>query len=540
MELISSSEIIKLRRDAGRYKSLHRRAVNRWEKQRQQFEEKVDRLKVDLEGQIDSLKAEIVELKKTVKTLQDLHFGKSSETSVSVAGDLATGRRRPKRNRGQQAGRRGHGRRNHTELICEEEVLELSEDALRCSICGLLAEATELESCSEEIDHEVRIIRKRRCRRQYRRTCHCKKAPGLLAAPLPLRALPQSKYSDHFWIETLLFKYEYQFPIERLIRLLDGHGLYHVAPGTLCGGIARCAELLSPLHDEIVRYDRSKQLRCMDETGLKVFVERKDRSSRVWWLWQSSTAETCVFFLDPTRSYDAPCAYLKDTPSDAVICADRYKVYQKLDQSIAYCWAHVRRDFVRIGRSERQNFSWAVRWLKRIKKLYHLNHKRVAAKGNPRKFSATHGKVVAVINEIQSECDRELASTNWWYNDSRCKVLTSLKNHWDGLMLFLTDPDIPLDNNSAERLFRPVANFRKSCFGVHSVKFGHITAMMLSIFATLKLNGIVPRSFLYEYFATVAKSNSGPSAIVSEFLPWDLPSPRKERLLSKTETWNSS
>ena len=107
MEIISSSEIIRLRSDAGRYQSLYRRAINRLEKQRQHDKEKVDRLKVDFEGQIDSLKAEIVELKKTIKTLQDLHFGKSSETSVSVAGDLATGRRKPKRNRGQQAGRRG-------------------------------------------------------------------------------------------------------------------------------------------------------------------------------------------------------------------------------------------------------------------------------------------------------------------------------------------------------------------------------------------------------------------------------------------------
>ncbi len=40
MEIISSSEMIQLRGDAGRYKSLHRRAVNRWEKQRQQSPEK--------------------------------------------------------------------------------------------------------------------------------------------------------------------------------------------------------------------------------------------------------------------------------------------------------------------------------------------------------------------------------------------------------------------------------------------------------------------------------------------------------------------
>lgn len=86
-----------------------------------------------------------------------------------------------------------------------------------------------------------------------------------------------------------------------------------------------------------------------------------------------------------------------------------------------------------------------------------------------------------------------------------------------------------MDNNAAERLFRPVANFRKACHGVHSEPSGQITALLLSIFATLRLNGIAPRAFLEEYFAAVAAA--GPTAeTVSSFLPWDLPEERRKRL----------
>ena len=140
---------------------------------------------------------------------------------------------------------------------------------------------------------------------------------------------------------------------------------------------------------------------------------------------------------------------------------------------------------------------------------------------------------------METECNRELASTNRC-NESRRKVLTSMKNHWHGLTLFLTDPDIPLDKNFAERLFRAVANFRKSCFGVHSKKFGEITAIMLSIFATIKLNGVSPRAFLYEYFEAIARNDSRANDIVCEFLPWDLPSKRRERLLNKAGILDSS
>lgn len=540
METVFSSDLIRLRGDVSRYRNLHHRALNRLADQCTRHREKIRRLKDDFHSQVEALSNEILELKKQVKTLQDIHFGKSSEKNVSVAGDLESGRKRPTRNRGHQPGRKGHGRRMHTELPCEEETLELSTEEACCPLCGKVAEKTQSECSSEEVGYEVRLIRKRRRRPYYKRTCQCPGIPRHLSAPLPLRAFPASKYSDNVWIDALLFKYEYQFPLERFVRLLDGYGLRKVSVGTLCGGLASSIEMLRPLHETIISYNQSSHLRHMDETGLKVFVDKKGKSTHIWWLWQSSTPQSCVFFLDRSRSYDVPGEYLKNTPENGIICADRYKVYQKLLQKIAYCWAHVRRDFVRIGRSDSGSRAWALQWLGRIKKMYRLNRKRIAAKNKPEAFARSQAEIVDLLNEMYEECNRQLYSTNWCYNSTRRKALKSMKNHWDGLKLFLTDPDIPLDNNFAERLFRPVANFRKSCFGVHSEKFGELTAMVLSVFATIKLNRLPLRPFLYEYFEAVAKTSGHPDRITSEFLPWNLPVQRSERLLGKPSVLDSS
>jgi transposase len=271
-----------------------------------------------------------------------------------------------------------------------------------------------------------------------------------------------------------------------------------------------------------------------------VFIDVEGRSGRLWWLWQSSTPQACVFFLDPTRSFDAPSEYLKDTPEDSVVCADRYVVYKKLRQAVAFCWAHVRRDFVRIGRSQRCNLGWALRWLNRIKRLYRSNRKRVEVRDDPKSFAAAQDVVVAVLDEIRRECDRELALGNGGTGESRRKALESLQTHWDGLTRFLTDPDIPLDTNLADRLFRPVANFRKNCFGVHSRNFGEITALLLSIFATLRLNAVAPRLFLVEYFAAVAQAGGDAKRVVKDFLPWDLPAERRQRLVRAPERTNTS
>ena len=45
------------------------------------------------------------------------------------------------------------------------------------------------------------------------------------------------------------------------------------------------------------------------------------------------------------------------------------------------------------------------------------------------------------------------------------KVLRSLRNHWQGLTLFVEDPDLPMDNNQAERALRGPVVGRKNYYG---------------------------------------------------------------------------
>ena len=48
-------------------------------------------------------------------------------------------------------------------------------------------------------------------------------------------------------------------------------------------------------------------------------------------------------------------------------------------------------------------------------------------------------------------------------------VMNSLKEHWEGLILFVEHPDVPMDNNSLERTLRPMVLGRKNYWGNHSL-----------------------------------------------------------------------
>ncbi len=104
----------------------------------------------------------------------------------------------------------------------------------------------------------------------------------------------------------------------------------------------------------------------------------------------------------------------------------------------------------------------------------------------------------------------------------RRKVLKSLKNHWGGLTLFVDHPEIPMDNNQAERTHRKPVCGRKQFYGSYALWAGQLAAMLFSLFATLQLSGINPRTWLTAYLEARAEAGGQAPAGASRFAPWNL------------------
>jgi GT2 family glycosyltransferase len=66
--------------------------------------------------------------------------------------------------------------------------------------------------------------------------------------------------------------------------------------------------------------------------------------------------------------------------------------------------------------------------------------------------------------------------------------------HWPGLVLFLEDGRIELDNNTVERALRPIALGRKNALFAGSDGGARHWAIVASLVATAKLNGVEPQA----------------------------------------------
>ena len=84
-----------------------------------------------------------------------------------------------------------------------------------------------------------------------------------------------------------------------------------------------------------------------------------------------------------------------------------------------------------------------------------------------------------------------LVDADW--NDAHAQRLRKrLRRHQGDLFTFLDQPDVPFDNNHAERCIRPAVNIRKNSYGNRSPQGADCQAVLMSVFRTLKQRGHDP------------------------------------------------
>jgi transposase len=508
-------ENLELRQQVGYWKAQHARAVHRAE---------------HLEAEVENLRGEN-------RKLQDQLFGRKSEKpsardrSNHLDGESEDQDSSTPRKRGQQKNRPGPKRRDYSHLPVVEDLRELPKDQRLCPQCGAALSPSDTED-SEQIEIEVRAYRRRIRRRRYQRTCICSNCPRTVTAPPAPKLIPKGVLGVSIWVEILLDKFASHRPTERLLGQWQLLGL-DVAPGTVAGGLERLEPLFQPLYDALLKRNAASPVAQADETRWMVFVTLDGKTGYRWWLWVFLGEDTVVFRLDPTRSHEVPEGHF---PKDArvVLMVDRYSAYKAMDQVklgnvvLVFCWAHVRRDFIKVGKGWAEHKEWALAWLRRIRALYHHDRRRRSAKPGSADSAAADIELRQTVAAMQTQADAELADPKL---PTPCRnVLTSLQEHWSGLTRFLDDARIPLDNNASERRARGPALGRKNYYGSGALWSGRLAAMLFSLFATLSLAKINIRTWLTWYLECCAENVGQVPSDINPFLPWKMSGEKRREL----------
>lgn len=225
------------------------------------------------------------------------------------------------------------------------------------------------------------------------------------------------------------------------------------------------------------------------------------------WLWVIANSNFCLFQAADTRSR-AELEAILGTEYRGVISSDDYSVYnsyQVADQQ--KCLAHLRRHFLRLvklpGLHNREIGETFVSLIDEAFKNYRLLHS-----------SKDHLSYTDWANRFKSQVQ---SVVNQWIEPAggtAGRLLRSLIDQATQWWYFLDHPEVPPDNNLAERTLRLAVTKRKVSGGDRSMERFQHTANLLTVVQTCRRQEVSTINFFEQAIkALVIDSLQTPSLI---------------------------
>ena len=246
-----------------------------------------------------------------------------------------------------------------------------------------------------------------------------------------------------------------------------------LSTGAIVGAVHQVARLAKPEVEGIQERIRSSPVVHADETGWR-------ENGVNGYVWTFSTPGE-RYFLHRGRGGEVVDEVLGQS-CGGILVSDFYAAYHHYPGMKQRCWAHLLRDVHSLEEMHPKDAALA-RWAKGVKKLYAKARAWAAAGRRP----PSRGQV-ALEKQLLGLCrpflEEPLAPQG--------KLCRRIERHVKELFVFVTHPEVPPDNNAAERSLRPLVISRKISGGTRSDAGTDSKMALASLFGTWRARGLDP------------------------------------------------
>lgn len=386
---------------------------------------------------INGLKKEIEEIKKIIKEKSKPSFVKEDVNHYHHKS-------------GQKEGHEGVSREN------PEKIDEVKKwDAKECPDCGTKLSKIQRKRRRYITDIEVKtkntenIICGRYCK-------NCDK----IVEPKVTDALPNARFGLKLMLLVLALKLDSRVPSNKIISILDTIFQIKISDGEIYGILKQLKTAFGDYYAELEKKIKEALIKNIDETSWRI-------NGKNYWLWIFINKEAALYIINQKRSSKVPINILGNQEGKKFV-SDRFSAYNELvkktncEQQI--CWSHILRD----SKDLAEHYREAKYIHKRLKYIY------AKAKHDESKENLLHWIDI-------------IASRSYKSNEVYKFVKSICRNHRDHLFRFVENPEIDSTNNRAERGLRHAVVIRKISNGSRSKDGAEVTANLLSVLQTAKL-----------------------------------------------------
>lgn len=364
----------------------------------------------------------------------------------------------------------------------EEIIIEPQED-----VTGCVRIDDEVTEVLEVTPAEFYV--KRYVRRKYVR----KDEEGIAIGKLPKRVVDKGIAGASVLAMLIIGKFVDHLPIYRQIAIFKRAGVrlhYNTVVDWCNQGLA----VLTPLYELLKRQLLESIYLQADETGIKVLDSEKKGSSHQGYLWayRDVINNLVLFEYQPGRSKEGPARMLKKY--SGFLQTDGYAAYDQFmgreGVQMLHCMAHARRYFKEAEDNDRARSAYA---LKRIQNLYEIE-RSIKELSIEERYRIRQEQAVTILEELERWMIEQYKAVT--PKSPIGKALEYSMKRWKELSAYTTDGRLEIDNNKIENEIRPVALGRKNFLFAGSHESAQRIAMIYSLLATCKANGIDPLQWI--------------------------------------------
>lgn len=265
-----------------------------------------------------------------------------------------------------------------------------------------------------------------------------------------------------------------------------------------------------------------------DETPCLVNKDGRPAGSRSWmWVYRSGhlyqKGQIVLYEFQKTRNTSHPREFLKNY--SGICVTDGYQVYhtlekEKEDLTIAGCWVHGRRRFdesLKVIPKEGRSKSTAYLVMKQIQAIYREEGKLKELTCEERlqqRQLVVKPLVDALFVYLKS------TSQNVSAKSKLGEAYGYMLNQEKYLRVFLTDGEVPIDNNASERAIKGFC-IGKNWQVIDTISGAKSSAIIYSIAETAKANNLKPYEY-FEYLLSVIPEHmeDTDTSFLEDLLPW--------------------
>jgi transposase len=318
--------------------------------------------------------------------------------------------------------------------------------------------------------------------------------------PVVPDAMPNATLGHHVVALSSWFHYGLGITIGQTRQILAAHLHADVTAGGLLGGWHRLAAALLPWYEQIADEARAGAVLHADETGWRV-------DGLTYWLWCFCNARCCYYLIDHSRGSPALKRFFTEAYRGTLV-SDFWAAYESVwADDRQYCIPHLLRELLKVD-----EHNDAPQWRAFAKQLRRLVHDGIRLRKRPDFTPTRYRSRIRLIHHRLCA----LGDADYPLDADARRLGERISKHRDHLFTFLDKPQVPADNNHAERQIRPAVIIRKNSLCNRSDDGARTQAVLMSVYRTLRLRGLDPTTTIAEALRQLLQTGKLPPLPVGD------------------------